>query len=171
MSSVYQNLSKTAESIKIDGTGLKIGIATADWNQDITYLLRDGAVKTLLANGVHGDDIRQVNVPGAFELPIAARLLLQSERLDGVICLGCVIKGETKHDEYINNAVANGIMQLSLTSGKPVIFGVLTPNNMEQAIDRAGGAHGNKGDEAAMTLLQMINLAKKLAPSKKGIGF
>jgi 6,7-dimethyl-8-ribityllumazine synthase len=171
MSSSHQNLSKSAQTSKIDGQGFKIGIVTAEWNQDITFSLRDGAIATLKSNGVNGDDIHNITVPGAFELPTAARLLLQSEKLDGVICIGCVIKGETKHDEYINNAVANGIMQLSLSSAKPIIFGVLTPNNKEQALDRAGGKHGNKGDEAAMTILHMISLSKQLAPSKKGIGF
>jgi 6,7-dimethyl-8-ribityllumazine synthase len=114
----------------------------------------------------------QITVPGAFELPSGAKLLLSQLSLDAVVCIGCVIKGETKHDEYISQAVANGIMQLSLMSGKPVIFGVLTPLDMQQALDRAGGKYGNKGIEAAHTALQMIQLQADIKQKdKKGIGF
>ena len=171
MSSVHQNLSKTANESQKMIENAKVGIVVADWNADITHQLLDGAKKTLIKSGIKEEDITVVHVPGAFELPMGAKMLMQSDKIEGTICLGCVIKGETKHDEYINNAVANGIMQLSLVTGKPVIFGVLTPNDKEQALDRAGGKHGNKGDEAAQTLVEMIDLNRTLLKPKKGIGY
>jgi 6,7-dimethyl-8-ribityllumazine synthase len=171
MSSKHQNLSSKAKKSKYHLDDSKIGIVVADWNAEVTHKLLDGAKSTLLQNGVKEDEVTVIHVPGAFELPFGAKILLQSDKYDGVICLGCVIKGETKHDEYINNSVANGIMQLSLVTGKPVIFGLLTPNDMEQAIDRSGGKHGNKGDEAAITLLEMIQLHRTLTKPKKGIGY
>lgn len=171
MSSVMQNLSSTFEENKYDASELKVGIVVAKWNEKITSVLKQGALETLLKNGLKEENTTILDVPGAFELPMGARLLLESKKYDGIICLGCVIKGETKHDEYISNAVANGIMQLGLTSGKPIIFGVLTPNDEQQAIDRSSGVHGNKGIEAAMTLLQMLQLAKNLKQPKKGIGY
>ncbi|HMS70145.1 MAG: 6,7-dimethyl-8-ribityllumazine synthase [Saprospiraceae bacterium] len=171
MSSVMQNLSSTFEENKYDASELKVGIVVAKWNEKITSVLKQGALDTLLKNGLKEENTTILDVPGAFELPMGARLLLESKKYDGIICLGCVIKGETKHDEYISNAVANGIMQLGLTSGKPIIFGVLTPNDEQQAIDRSSGVHGNKGIEAAMTLLQMLQLAKNLKQPKKGIGY
>jgi len=111
------------------------------------------------------------HVPGAFELPLGARIVMGQEKIDAAICLGCVIKGETEHDVYINNAVATGIMTLGLTSKKPVIFGVLTPNTKQQALDRAGGKHGNKGVEAATTAIKMVHLNNPDHNSKKSIGF
>jgi 6,7-dimethyl-8-ribityllumazine synthase len=124
-----------------------------------------------MSNGVNADNIHSIHVPGAFELPLGAKILASNEKVDALICLGCVIKGDTKHDEYISNAVANGIMTLNLASSKPVIFGVLTPNDMQQALDRSGGKHGNKGVESAMTALKMVALAKSFKSSKKGIGY
>jgi len=150
---------------------MKVGIVVAEWNEDITFSLRDGAIETLKANGIIEGNLDISYVPGAFELPLGARIMLQSKSYDGIICLGCVIKGDTKHDEYICSATASGIMQLGLTSGKPVIFGVLTPNTLAQAEERAGGIHGNKGVEAATTAMDMINLSKNLKSSKTGIGF
>jgi len=164
------NLSESPRET-IDGAGYKIGIVVSKWNDKITNALLKGAKSTLDAAGVDEEDIRVVEVPGSFEIPVALKMLLQSESLDGVIGLGCVIKGETSHNEYINQAVANGITQLSIMSGKPCVFGVLTPNSMEQAEDRAGGKHGNKGDEAANTVLSMIALKKSLAEPKSNIGY
>jgi 6,7-dimethyl-8-ribityllumazine synthase len=171
MSSKDQNLSAKSLASNVKLENAKVGIVVSDWNQEITHKLLDGAIQTLVKAGVDQEKIKTIHVPGAFELPTGAKMLLQSDKYEGIICLGCVIKGETKHDEYINNAVANGIMQLSLISGKPVIFGVLTPNDMQQAIDRAGGKHGNKGDEAATTLIEMIELNRSLLTPKKGIGY
>lgn len=148
-----------------------VGIVTAEWNDNITFSLSDACTDTLIQYGIKEENIHEVRVPGAFELPMGARLLASKEKLDAIICLGCVIKGETKHDEYISNAVATGIMNLGLASGKPVIFGVLTTNSMEQAQDRAGGKYGNKGIEAATTTLKMLALAHDAKISKTKIGF
>ncbi len=155
----------------IDGKGLCIGIVVSEWNTEITAALQKGCVEALIEKGVASDNIHIIKVPGAFELPLGAKLLAGKEKFDAIICLGCIIKGDTKHDEYISNAVASGIMTLNIASNKPVIFGVLTPNDMDQALERAGGKHGNKGVEAGMTALKMANLAKNLKTSKKGIGY
>jgi 6,7-dimethyl-8-ribityllumazine synthase len=172
MASTNKNLS-TPELDQLEKLeNVKIGIVTAEWNHEITFAMREGCINELKKYGCDDDDLLSINVPGAFELPSGAKLLLSNNKLDAVICIGCVIKGETKHDEYISNAVASGIMTLSVVSGKPVIFGVLTPNDEQQALDRAGGKHGNKGIEAAHSAIKMIHLAsavKKL--DKKKIGF
>ena len=153
------------------GKGFKIHIAVSDWNPEITSKLLEGAQATLVENGLLSNDIKVINTPGAFELPIAAKMLIKHNATDAVICLGCVIKGDTQHDEYINTAVANGITQLSLLSDKPIIFGLLTVNDMEQAEERSGGAHGNKGVEAAITAIKMVHHQKELSSPKKSIGF
>ena len=126
--------------------------------KDITFSLRDGCIQALKDNGFDDKNITSIEVPGAFELTLGAKYLLEHKEVDAVICLGCIIKGATKHDEYIAIAVGNGITQLNLDHQKPVIFGVLTPNNHKQALERAGGKHGNKGIEAAVTAIQMVQL-------------
>jgi 6,7-dimethyl-8-ribityllumazine synthase len=148
-----------------DGRGLCIGVVTSRWNQDITYALRDACQETLQAAGVEPDDIYGIEVPGAFELPMGARLLLEHRMPDAVICLGCVIKGETRHDQYIADAVARGLMDLGLRRGVPLMFGLLTTEDEQQARERAGGKHGNKGAEAAISALQMARLSRELAES------
>jgi 6,7-dimethyl-8-ribityllumazine synthase len=125
----------------------------------------------LLENGLLSKNITIIYVPGAFELSYGAKTLLSHDGFDAIICIGCVIKGETKHDEYINNATALSIQQLSVVSGTPVIYGVLTPNDEQQAIDRAGGKHGNKGVEAAQTALKLIKLKQDFKATKKSIGY
>ncbi|MCX6275678.1 MAG: 6,7-dimethyl-8-ribityllumazine synthase [Bacteroidetes bacterium] len=145
------------------GAGMKIAIVVSEWNPEITEALFDAAYETLLANGCKEKNILRVNVPGSFELPAGAQLVAESKKPDAVICLGCVIQGETRHFDFICDAVANGLVQLSLKYNKPFIFGVLTPNNMEQARARAGGKHGNKGVEAAVTALKMVALSKSLS--------
>ncbi len=171
MSSKDKNLSEVELPSLNQPDQLHIGIVVSEWNDDITLPLKDGCYATLLKAGILEDNIHVVTVPGAYELPLGARLLAGKEKLDAVVCIGCVIKGETKHDEYINNAVAQGIMNLGLSSGKPVIYGVLTPNSKEQAIARAGGKHGNKGVEAAATALRMIGLSQELSQQKQSIGY
>lgn len=172
MSSSQKNLSASSISELHNIPQSKVGIVTAEWNEDITFAMRDACKDELLKYGVSNEDILNISVPGAFELPSGAKLLLANHQLDAVICIGCVIKGETKHDEYISHAVATGIMTLSIASGKPVIFGVLTPNDKQQAIDRAGGKYGNKGIEAAHTAVKMIHLAREVKKmDKKKIGF
>ncbi len=141
---------------------MRIGIVIAEWNIEITGALRDAAIQTLLNNGVAENDIIVKYVPGSFELTMGAQLLCEDKSVDAVICLGCVIQGETRHFDFICDAVAQGITNVSLKYNKPVIFGILTPNTLQQAQDRAGGKHGNKGDEAAVTALKMIQLQKSL---------
>jgi 6,7-dimethyl-8-ribityllumazine synthase len=172
MAEKKKNLSNSQGSIIQPLVNSHLAVITSEWNQDVTYSLRDACIAELKKYGCKDDEILSVTVPGAFELPSAAKMILANKKLDAVICLGCVIKGETKHDEYISNAVATGIMNLSIVSGKPVVFGVLTPNDMQQAIDRSGGKHGNKGIEAAHTAIKMIHLAKEIKHGdKKQIGF
>ena len=154
-----------------DGTSFKIGIVVSEWNADITNALLSGAKETLLKAGVLEDHIEVLYVPGSFELPWGARQIMKPGKKDAVICLGCIIQGETKHDEYIAAAVASGIMQLGLMSGIPVIFGVLTTNTEEQAKERAGGKHGNKGSEAAVAALQMAIVRTGDTTTKKRIGY
>ncbi len=169
MSSKDKNLSSGSTSKDISDKS--IGIVWSRWNEDITSSLRDACIKTLKKNGLHDDGLVVIEVPGAFELPYGAKLLLGQQKVDAVICIGCVIKGETKHDEYINNTVAQTISMLGVSVGKPVIYGVLTPNDKQQAKDRSGGKYGNKGDEAANTAIEMIHLSEQLPKSKQSIGF
>ncbi len=150
---------------------LIIGIIISDWHKEITSKLSDACLKMLIKNGISGENIREIKVPGAFELPLGARILLSSEKVDAVICLGCVIKGETNHDDYINQAVATGLTNLGLSTGKPVIFGLLTVLDKKQAEDRSGGIYGNKGAECALTALQMIHIKQKFGEPKSKIGF
>ena len=171
MASAHKNLSTYDESQLPDASPMRFGIVVADWNADITHQLYAGCHETLIKHGAVESNIHTVQVPGTFELPAAARMLAGREKLDAVICLGCVIKGETKHDEYINNAVSQGLVNLSISTGQPFIFGVLTPNTYEQAADRAGGKHGNKGVEAAVTAIRMAELYRATKSGKKSIGF
>lgn len=135
-------------------------IVVADWNPDVTYALLDGAVETLVKHGVFRSNIRVVHVPGTFELTYAARQFVDAtdKKFNAVIVLGCVVQGETPHFTYVCEGVTAGIAHLNTLSGKaPVIFGVLTTATMQQALDRAGGIHGNKGVEAAITAVKMAN--------------
>ncbi len=171
MSSKDQNLTKVNSSGLPKGKNFKIHIAVSEWNSEITMSLLSACKRELIENSVSIDNIIVVKVPGSFELPFAAKQLIKQKKPDAVICLGCVIKGETQHDEYINTSIANGITNLSLTTDIPVIFGVLTVNNKQQALDRAGGVHGNKGVESAQTALKMIQLKIDLGKQKSSIGF
>ena len=137
---------------------LKIAIVVSEWNEQVTGPLSEGARTTLIQHGVKPENLLVQYVPGSFELPIGARFLIDSFHPDAVILIGCVIRGETPHFDFISQAVAQGCMQLGLETGIPVIFGVLTTNNLEQALDRAGGRHGNKGTEAAVTAIRMASL-------------
>ncbi len=156
---------------EVDMSLFKIGIITSSWNNEITRSLHTGAINILKSYGIINENITEIWVPGSFELPVAAKMLLSQQNSDAVICLGCVIKGETKHDEYISQSVAQGIMNLSIVSGKPITFGVLTTDNVEQSQDRAGGKYGNKGEEAAVTALQMILINQQLKTPAKKIGY
>ncbi|MES2284553.1 MAG: 6,7-dimethyl-8-ribityllumazine synthase [Bacteroidota bacterium] len=160
MSSALKNLSDFNHTTIPNGAGMRIGIVVAEWNIEVTGALRDGALKTLLDNGVTENDIIVKYVPGSFELTFGAQLLCEDKSIDSVICLGCVIQGETRHFDFICDAVAQGVTNVSLKYNKPVIFGLLTPNTLQQAQDRSGGKHGNKGDEAAITAIKMVYLKK-----------
>ena len=162
MSAKQKNLSSHKKFTSKHSAKFKVAIAVSEYNEDITFALRDGAVKTLLAHGVREKNIIVQLVPGAFELPLAASWLWEYKKADAVICLGCVIKGDTDHDIYINNAVSSAIMNLGLETGSPFVFGVITPNNHQQAKDRAGGKHGNKGVECAMATLKMLELKQQM---------
>ena len=142
----------------------RVGIIVSEWNRDITDKLLEGCEQTLKKSGAKKKNIMQVNVPGSFELPSAAKILVEHKKLDAVICLGCIIQGETRHFEFISNAVANGIAQLNINQYTPVIFGVLTTDSIEQAMNRAGGNHGNKGVEAAVTAIRMVTLQEEISP-------
>ena len=139
----------------------KFGIVVSDYNSEITYSLLEGCVTTLQKHGALAEAIAIWHVPGTFELPLAAQTMCDAENPDAVFCLGCVITGETKHDEYINKSVAQALMQLGLSYATPIIFGVLTPLTLEQAQDRAGGKHGNKGVESAIAAIRMADLLLK----------
>jgi len=164
MATHLKNLSKYETDGIPSGKGLSIGIVVSEWNKQVTDALTSGAESTLLQHGVQAGNIFVHHVPGSFELPMGAQFLIDSLHPDAVIILGCVIQGETRHFEFICQAVAQGCMDLGLKSNVPVIFGVLTTNSLEQALDRAGGKHGNKGIEAAVTALQMIALKNGLRP-------
>lgn len=158
MATTLQNLSEYNAATFPDIAGKRFGLVVAEWNKNITDALRQGAFDTLIKHGALPEHVRCSRVPGSFELTLGAQFMARSTDIDAVICLGAVIKGETKHDEYICNAVAQGITSVSLKYNKPVIFGVVTTNTLEQALDRAGGKHGNKGVEAAITAIQMLGL-------------
>ena len=172
MASQLKNLSAYDESSIPAADEMIFGIVVAEWNAKITHALYEGCVETLLQHGAKEENIHLAQVPGSFELPVGARILSGQHNLDAVICLGCVIKGETSHDEYINHAVATGLVNLGITTGKPYIFGLLTTNDEQQALERAGGKHGNKGVEAAVTAIRMAALKKgQKAGEKRKIGF
>lgn len=145
-----------------DASGMRFGIVVADWNSEVTHSLLEGAINTLKRHGVTDDNIIVRHVPGTFELTLGSQWMAEYEDLDGVICLGCVIQGETPHFTYICQGVTRGITQLNLDYNIPFIFGVLTTLNLQQALDRAGGKHGNKGDEAAVTVIRMAALQRQM---------
>ena len=135
---------------------LRIGIVAAAWNPEVTGSLLEAARQHLIDNGIRPENIITKEVPGSYELPLGAQFFLEQEDVDGVVCLGCIIQGETRHFEFIANAVASGIMQVNLNYNSPVSFGVLTTDNEQQALERSGGKHGNKGIEAADAVLSML---------------
>jgi 6,7-dimethyl-8-ribityllumazine synthase len=142
--------------------GLKFGIVTARFNDFITSRLLDGALDALQRHGAADGDIEVVKVPGAYEIPLAAKMLAQSKKYNAVICLGAVIRGATPHFEYVSAEVSKGAASVSLESGLPVIFGVLTTDTIEQAIERAGAKSGNKGWDAALSAIEMANVMRQL---------
>jgi 6,7-dimethyl-8-ribityllumazine synthase len=162
MATAGKNLSEYNKESIPNGADYKVGIVVSEWNDDITFKLMEGAKTTLLENGVLEDNIHIYFVPGAFELPLGAQFLLQNPvlNLDGVIAIGVVIQGETRHFDFVCSGTTQGIMDVMLKLSKPVSFCVLTDNIKQQSIDRAGGKHGNKGVEAAVACLKMIEMKK-----------
>ena len=158
MATANKNLSDYNYNDVPSAEGMNFGIAVAEWNSEITEGLFKGAKEALLACGCIDANIIRKNVPGSFELPLAAQFFFESSKVDAVICLGSVIQGETKHFDYVCQTTSLGIKDVSLKYNKPVIFGVLTDNTMQQAIDRSGGKHGNKGTEAAISAIKMLSL-------------
>jgi 6,7-dimethyl-8-ribityllumazine synthase len=156
MATSLKSLSQYSDKNLTDISSKKFGIVVSEWNDQVTESLFSGAVETLVRHGASKENIFRKNVPGSFELTLGAQWLAELPEIDAVICLGCVIQGETRHFDFICDAVANGITHVGMKFNKPVIFGVLTPNTMQQALDRAGGKHGNKGDEAAITAIKML---------------
>lgn len=156
MASSIKNLSEYS-SLNVDLSDKTVAIVVSDYYTEITGSLYTAAVETLLKEGIPENQIIQKLAPGTFELSLAAQFMASQDHVDAVICIGCVIQGETKHFDFICDAVAKGITEVSLKFNKPVIFGVLTPNTMQQAKDRAGGKHGNKGIEAAVAAIRMLS--------------
>ncbi len=162
MASHLKNLSGYDSDSVPDASGMKFGIVVSEWNIDITKNLLKAAINTLKDNGVKDKNINVKWVPGSFELTLGAQFFAEYTDVDGIICLGCVIQGETPHFTYICQGITTGITELNLDYNKPFIFGILTTNTLQQAIDRSGGKHGNKGDEAAVTAIKMVSLQKSM---------
>jgi len=160
MATVNKNLSDYNIEEIPNAKSLRFGIVVSEWNHNITGNLLKGAYETLLKHNADEKDIIVQYVPGSFELPLGAQMLLEKHSLDAVICLGSVIQGETKHFDFVCQATALGIKDVGLKYNTPVIFGVLTDNKLQQAIDRSGGKHGNKGIEAAITAIKMAVIKK-----------
>ena len=162
MATALKNLSVYSKEDIPNGADFKVGIVVSEWNDTITFALLKGAKQTLLDNGVPEENILVRYVPGAFELPLGAQLMLDNTEVDGVIVIGVVIQGETKHFDFVCQGATQGIMQVNLEYNSPVSYCLLTDNNMQQSIDRSGGKHGNKGVECAVACMKMIALKKDL---------
>ena len=162
MTEKKKNLSEFTPFEFSSAQNTRIGIVVSEWNDRITDSLLRGAENCLLDHGVRKENLIVRRVPGSFELPLGAGWMLENTAVDAVICIGCIIQGETRHFDFIAQAVADGIMKVGLKFSKPVVFSVLTCNTMEQAEDRAGGKHGNKGVEGAATCLKMLELQHTL---------
>lgn len=169
MSSAHKNLSEIQDVPS--AAGMRFAIVCSEWNISITGALHQACKTFLLDKGASADSILEYWVPGSFELVCGAQTVADTQKVDAIICLGCVIQGETRHFDFICDAVAKGITNLSISYAKPFVFGILTPNTLEQATDRAGGKHGNKGDEAAATAIKMVHLQKQLRKGNKITGF
>ena len=154
-----------------DAGSFRIGIVVSEWNDFVTHNLRDGALEVLKAEGVIAENINVFKVPGAFELNYASMQLCKERKFDAVIAIGCVIRGETPHFDYVCSAVAQGIKDCNILTDTPTIFCLLTDDTKEQSIARSGGIHGNKGVEAAITALQMIDFRRNLSSKPGNIGF
>jgi 6,7-dimethyl-8-ribityllumazine synthase len=151
-----------AHAGRLDATGMRFGIVVSRFNDVVSSPLLEGAVEALEVHGASADDIMIAWVPGAFETPIAAREIAEHGGVDAVVCLGAVIRGDTAHFDYVAGEAARGIASVHATTGVPATFGVLTVDTLDQAMDRAGGKHGNKGAEAALAAIEMVSLLREL---------
>lgn len=161
MATINHNLSDYDINSVPNATGMKIGIVVSEWNENITAALLEGAKQTLMKSGVFPEDITVMTVPGSFELIYGAAQMVKTG-VDAVIAIGCVIRGETPHDRYICQGVTNGLAHLNAVQDVPVIYGLITTLDMQQAEDRAGGTMGNKGDECAVTAIKMVDFKRKV---------
>lgn len=161
MATKNQNLSQYDINKVPSAKGMKFGIVVSEWNDNITGALLEGARQTLLCHDVSEEDIKIMTVPGSFELIYGSAQMVQTD-VDAVIAIGCVVRGDTPHFDYICAGATQGLAHLNATQDKPVIYGLITTNNMEQAEERCGGKHGNKGDECAVTAIKMVDFKKRL---------
>jgi 6,7-dimethyl-8-ribityllumazine synthase len=162
MATAYQNLSNYDFNSVPDASAMRIGIVASEWNESVTEKMLEGACNTLERHGVKTENIRVERVPGSFELNFGARRMAEYLQVDAVIALGCIVKGDTPHFDYVCSAVTQGITELNFRYDIPFIFGILTTNNLKQAEERCGGIYGNKGDEAAITAIKMIDYACRI---------
>ena len=163
MATAFHNLSDYDVNSVPDASDMRFGIVVSEWNSHITGALLEGAVTTLKKHGVKEENILIQTVPGSFELTFGSAQMIKSGKVDAVIAIGCVVRGDTPHFDYVCAGTTQGIAHLNATSNVPVIYGLITTNNMEQAEDRAGGKLGNKGDEGAITAIKMVDFKRKLA--------
>lgn len=170
MATALRNLSEYNKDFVPNGADFKIGIVVSEWNDSITLNLLKGAKEALLENGVKEENIIVRFVPGAFELPLGAQYFFEYTKVDGVVAIGCVIQGETRHFDFVCEGATQGIKKVTLNYNKPVSFCLLTDNTEQQSIDRAGGKHGNKGIECAIACMKMIGLQRSFS-SKENIGY
>ena len=162
MATAYHNLSDYDFNSVPDAKDMRFGIVVSEWNYNITGALLAGAVKTLQLHGAKDENILVKHVPGSFELTFGSARMIQSGKVDAVIAIGCVVRGDTPHFDYVCAGTTQGIAHLNATTNIPVIYGLITTNNMQQAEDRAGGCLGNKGDECAVTAIKMIDFKRQL---------
>lgn len=161
MATAYHNLSSYDPSTVPNGADMRIGIVVSEWNENITRAMLDGAYNVLKKHGVKEENILIDFVPGSFELIFGAKHLVENKNIDAVITLGCVVRGDTPHFDYVCSGVTQGIADMNIRYDIPFIFGLLTTDDMQQSEDRAGGKHGNKGDECAITALKMIDFYRR----------
>ena len=162
MATAYQNLSEYDFNSVPNASEMSVGIVVSEWNKHITEKLLEGACNTLEKHGMKTENIIVARVPGSFELTFGAKALAESKDVDAIIALGCVVRGDTPHFDYVCSGVTSGITELNFLYDIPFIFGLLTTDTMQQSEDRAGGIHGNKGDESAITAIKMIDFSCKL---------
>ncbi len=159
MATIHKNLSTYDKNTIPNAKNFRFGIVVSEWNETITQGLKNGAINTLIDNGVLEDNIMVWDVPGTFELPFGCKHMIKTQTVDAIIAIGSVIQGETKHFDFVCSGTAQGIKDLNVQENVPVIFCVLTDNTLQQAIDRSGGKHGNKGTEAAVAAIKMATLS------------